>query len=103
MTIHVFYSYAQEDEILQKRLETHLTVLLQQGAITAWNKRNISAGTEWMNQIDEHIENAQIILLLVSAHFFASQYSYGSELQRALQRHRLNEARVIPIILRSVD
>jgi CheY-like chemotaxis protein len=102
-TINVFYSYADEDERLQKKLETHLTVFRQEGSIATWNKRNVSAGTEWMIQIDEHIERAQIILLLVSAHFLASQYCYSIELQRALQKHEAHEACVIPIILRPVD
>ena len=44
-----------------------------------------------------------MILLLISADFLASDYCYGIEMQRALQRHQANEARVIPILLRSVD
>ena len=46
---------------------------------------------------------AQIILLLISSDFIASDYCYSIEMQRALERHEKGEARVIPIILRSID
>ena len=65
----MFYSYAHEDERLRKKLETHLALLQQQGLITAWHDREISAGTEWANEINAHLETAQIILLLVSSSF----------------------------------
>ena len=45
----------------------------------------------------------QIILLLISADFLASDYCYSVEMQRAQQRHEAGEARVIPVILRPVD
>jgi internalin A len=53
--------------------------------------------------IDNHLESANIILLLVSSDFLASDYCYDIELKRALESHESNQARVIPVILRSVD
>ena len=61
------------------------------------------AGTEWAGAIDAHLQRAQIILLLVSADFLASDYCYDVEVQTAMARHEAGEARVIPIILRAVD
>ena len=101
--INIFYSYAHEDERLRKKLETHLALLQQQGLIAAWHDRKISAGTEWVHEINTHLDAAQLILLLVSSSFLASKYCYGSEMARALQRHEAGTARVIPIILRPVD
>jgi hypothetical protein len=46
---------------------------------------------------------AQIILLLISSDFLASDYCYGVEMKRAIERHDLGEATVIPVILRDVD
>src|SRR5437879_3753438 len=82
-SINIFYSYAHEDERLRKKLETHLALLQQQGLITAWHDCEISAGTEWANEINIHLEAAQIILLLVSSSFLASKYCYSSEMMRA--------------------
>ncbi len=101
--IEVFFSYAHEDEHLRNELAKHLKLLERQGVISAWYDREITAGTEWKDQIDEHLESAKVILLLVSADFLASDYCYDVELKRAMKRHKAKEARVIPIILREVD
>ena len=101
--IEVFFSYSHKDEQLRDELEKHLTILKRKGIISTWHDRQITAGTEWKDQIDENLENAQIILLLISADFMASDYCYDVELERAMARHDANEARVIPIILREVD
>src|SRR5256886_17213924 len=68
-----------------------------------WHDREITAGSEWANQISEHLESAQIILLLISPDFLASDYCHDVEMTRAMERHNNKEARVIPIILRPVD
>jgi hypothetical protein len=47
--------------------------------------------------------SANIILLLISADFLASDYCYDIELRHAMERHEAKQARVIPIILRAVD
>ena len=54
-------------------------------------------------RIDENLEAANIILLLVSADFIASDYCYENEMTRALERHETGEARVVPIIVREVN
>jgi hypothetical protein len=101
--VEIFFSYAHEDEILRDKLAKHLISLKRQKIITDWCDRDVTAGEEWKNAIDGRLESAGIILLLVSADFLASDYCYDIELQRALKRHADKEAKVIPIILRSVD
>ncbi len=100
--IEVFYSYAHEDEKLRNKLEKHLSLLKRQGHITDWHDRKINAGMEWANEIDTYLNTAHIILLLISPDFLASDYCDGVEMKRAMDRHDLKEARVIPIILRPV-
>ncbi len=101
--LSVFISYAHEDEPLRQQLEAHLSLLRRQGWIADWHDRQILAGNEWARDIDEHLEMASIILLLISPDFLASDYCYDIEMQRALERHKRSEARVIPIILRPCD
>lgn len=101
-TLSIFFSYAREDEVLRKELEKHLGVLQRQGLIDIWYDREISAGTEWKLQIDMHLDSAQIILLLVSPDFVNSDYCYGKEMKRAIERHKGRKAWVIPILLRPV-
>ena len=99
----LFYSYSHKDEMLRDELETHLKLLHRQGMINPWHDRCISAGDEWKDQIDNNLEHADIILLLVSADFIASDYCYELEMKLALERHESGEAKVIPIIVRDVN
>src|SRR5437763_5483465 len=101
--IQVFCSYAQQDEKWLRKLETHLSLLKHQGLIATWHNRLVLLGTNWTQDVDSHLHSASIILLLISADFLASDYCYGSEMKRALERESLNEAYVIPILVRPVD
>ncbi|MGA7498026.1 MAG: toll/interleukin-1 receptor domain-containing protein [Isosphaeraceae bacterium] len=101
--IRLFYSYSHKDEELRKELEEHLSLLRRQGVISGWHDRMIGAGEEWKGQLDKNLEEAQIILLLISPSFLASDYCYDIETKRALERHDKDEATVIPVLLRPVD
>jgi WD40 repeat protein len=101
--IEVFYSYADADEDLQRELDKHLSLLQREGLITTFHKRLVAAGQDWTETLDRHLNTASIILLLISADFVASDYCYGIEMWRAMERHDTNEACVIPILLRPCD
>jgi anti-anti-sigma factor len=101
--LNVFYSYSHHDEKLRDELEIHLTLLRRQGLITNWHDRMIDPGQDWKNVSDDALESADLVLLLVSPSFIASDYCYDVEVQRAIERHDAGQARVIPIIARPVD
>lgn len=101
--ITLFYSYAHEDEDLRDKLNRHLATLERQHLIKPWHDRDIQAGTEWKCAVDENLNAAQIILLLISADFIASDYSYSNEMTCALERHNSGDAFVIPVLLRPCD
>lgn len=102
-SVKLFYSYSHKDELLRDDLEAHLRLLQRQGLIKTWHDRKIGVGTEWNQVIDDNLENADIILLLISADFLGSDYCWGVEIKRALQRHDENSAVVIPVSLRECD
>ncbi len=101
-SVEIFFSYSHKDETLREELEKRLSLLKWQELITGWHDRRIIAGQEWADEIDMHLNTAQIILLLVSPDFMASKYCYSKEMKRAMERHERGEARVIPVILRPV-
>lgn len=101
--IEVFYSYSHRDEELRGQLENHLSTLRRQRAIKDWHYRKITGGREWEGEINEHLRTAHVILLLISSDFVASDYCYDVEMKLAMERHNAGDARVIPIMLRSVD
>ncbi|MDV3351612.1 COR domain-containing protein [Leptothoe sp. LEGE 181152] len=102
-SLRLFYSYAHKDETLRDELETHLKLLQRQGLIQPWHDRRIIAGEDWADEIDDNLNRADIILLLISADFIASDYCYKNELEQAMAQHKAGKARVIPIILRPAD
>ena len=102
-SIELFYSYSQADEIVREELEKHLSHLVQQEQITTWHQQKILPGKNRVQEINAHLNTAQIILLLVSSDFLASDYCYRTEMKDALERHKTQHALVIPILLRPVD
>src|SRR5262249_9453217 len=99
-TVSVVFSYSHKDEELRDKLAAHLKILERNGVITSWYDRKIPPGDEWKRVIDTNFERADVILLLVSADFIASDYCYEVEMKGALERHEKREARVVPIIAR---
>ena len=102
-TINVYISYSESDEELKAELEIHLAQLQRQGVISPWHNRQIEPGMVRDSVIDMTINNAQVILLLVSPHFIASPYTYEREVLRALERQKSGDVHVIPVLLRPSD
>ncbi len=96
----VVFSYSHTDEQLRNELEKHLSPLKRTGQIETWHDRRIDPGSEFESAIDLYFAEANIILLLVSPDFIASDYCYDIELNNALERHERGDAIVIPVILR---
>src|SRR5579864_1299911 len=98
----LFYCYVHKDRWLRDEIDIHLAILKRKKLIEVWHDREINPGMDYENEIDRHLETADIVLLLVSADFLHSDYCYGKEMARALQRHEEGTACVVPIILRPV-
>jgi formylglycine-generating enzyme required for sulfatase activity len=98
LDLFIFYSH-RDEELKDELINLHLKPLKRDGKITTWQDRDIEAGTEWAEEIKTNLEKADIVLLLITRHFLASDYCYETEMQRAVQRHNEGSARVIPIIL----
>ncbi len=101
--VSLFYSYAHEDEALRDALQRHLKILQVHGLIRPWHDRAIVPGQDWHQEINAHLQQADLILLLLSSYFFDSDYILGVELKTALQRAAAGDATVVPILLRPLD
>ncbi|MBK9222312.1 MAG: toll/interleukin-1 receptor domain-containing protein [Saprospiraceae bacterium] len=101
--LNIFISYAHEDESIKNDLDKFLITLKRSEKINLWQDRQIHAGDEWDALIKKELVEADIILLLVSVDFIASEYIWRNELKTAMERHEKGEARVIPIIARACD
>jgi CheY-like chemotaxis protein len=101
--VTLFYSYAHEDEALRNELQDHLMILERRGVIRSWHDRAIVPGHDWSHEIDQHLRSADVVLLLISKDFIASDYIMGVELDLAMQRQKSRDAVIVPILLRQVD
>ena len=99
--LRIFISYSRVDQALKNELVKHLEPLKRVNLVEAWNDGVLQAGDEWEEEIFAQLEEADIILLLVSIDFINSEFCYDVELERALERHAEGSAVVIPIIIRS--
>jgi hypothetical protein len=99
--LNVFFCYAPEDEELCQDLEAHLKLLVRQGYITEISGRRI--GAEARAEIERQMDRADLILLLVSADFLASDRLYEVELRRALARRAERPEDVLGVLLRPCD
>ncbi|HEY1249031.1 MAG TPA: toll/interleukin-1 receptor domain-containing protein, partial [Nitrososphaera sp.] len=100
--LKIFYFYAHEDQHIRKQLEQHLSNLKRLYHLQTWFYREILPGENWETVIEQNLNTADLILLLISPAFMASDYCYNTEMQRALERHANQEAKVIPILVRRV-
>lgn len=101
--IEVFISYAHDDEVWLDKLGTHLSNMEKQGVISAWYDGKIGPGINWEEEIKKHLEEARLILLLISHNFLQSEYCIKTEMRKALVRQSSGSAHVIPIILSPCD
>lgn len=100
--VSIFFLYAPEDEALRIALEKHLVPLKHDGLVSGWSDRMVSPGAVWRTEIERRLNEARIILVLISADFLASD-AYDAEMQRALDRHRQGKATLLMVLARPVD
>jgi hypothetical protein len=96
-------SYSHRDERYMKQLTTHLAGLRREGLVADWYDLMITAGDEWRQVIDDSLEAADCVLLLISPDFLASDYCYSIEMDKALEKHQEGRSLVIPVIVRPAD
>jgi GTPase SAR1 family protein len=100
LPVRVYYSFAPEDRDLVQEFEKHMRVLLQARIIEDWSAEEVAPGDEMELEALEHLQQAALILLLVSADFMASELCYSRDLPLALELEAKGKARVVPVFLR---
>ena len=95
MAADIFISYAEKDQELCDELLDHLAPLDAE----IFTRGKIQPGAEWSREVSTALDQAPIVLLLISAKFIASSFSRSQEMQRAIKRHDNGSAVVVPVIL----
>ena len=97
--LKVFYSYSRLDSAKLQKLKKHLSPLERIDLIRGWYDNEILPGAEFEQEIADKLDEADIVVLLISPNFADSQYCYKIELQRAMERRDAGEAEVLPVII----
>jgi tetratricopeptide (TPR) repeat protein len=98
--IDIFIAYAKEDEAIVTELKSHLSPLERNQSAKVWYDGMVVAGEEWQSTTKNALQNAKIILLIISADFIASDECYNDSLKPAIDLHNAGKCRVIPILAR---
>ena len=98
---NIFIAYSRKDQTVLEEIRSHLSPLERTWKTHLWYDGLIDAGSEWNAEIKQHLLQSDIILLLISQHFIASDYCYNTEMKQALNLHEKGTAKVIPIIVRN--
>lgn len=101
--LELFFSYAHEDARYRERLQRHLSTLRNEGLVADWHDGMLTPGAEWDVEIRARLARADIVVLLVSADFLASDYIARVELQEALRRDRARQSSVVPVVVQPCD
>lgn len=97
--VRLFIYYAPQDQDLAKRLRLYLQPMVRAELISIWSSSQIEDHTSW--EINFRENQANIILLLMSADFLASEHFENDEFQRFFELNRRGEVRIVPIIARA--
>lgn len=101
--LNVFISYSHKDKEWKERLIPHLNALIRQRYITLWYDNMILPGAEIDAAVLKALHESQIVLLLISSDYLASDYCYDVEMKEALSLREASGVEVIPVLLRPVD
>jgi hypothetical protein len=81
-----------------ERWEAHLHPLEQAGIISVWSVRHLQAGVDRLTLMRSHLDQADLIVLLLSADFFTDG-ECEALMERALERYQQGTVRVVPLLL----
>lgn len=101
--ISVFCSYAREDESYRQRLETNLAPLRDEMVIDDWYDNRIQAGARWNAQIGSALDNARLVLFIVTPDLLKSRYINEVELPKSLELERDGRCQIVPVVARETE
>ena len=99
--MELFISYCHKDEDYAESFQKILSPLVGEGKALSniWYDRKINVGEEFWDKIDSHLDDSDVICLLLSSDYLSSN-SCKKEMNRALERHEKDHVLVIPVVLR---
>ena len=100
--INFFISYASEDKYFCERLLAHLKVFERSGLFATFYDQMITAGEDQLDRISSELDNAEVIIFLLSADFLNSDYCWDIEMVKAFRKLASDQSIIIPVLTRAV-
>lgn len=97
----VRHSDSSKDRALAEELLGHLNPLRRFANLDVWSDARLRAGDETRREIERAIDQADVVLLLLSADFFGSDTLLDVEVPKLMERQRQGSLKVVPVLLRS--
>lgn len=93
-----FISFAHEDFTVAHEFRVHLRSMERAFGIAFWTDEKIRSGQHWDSTIQRAITAAEVVIMLVSPAYLASDYIHGHEYP-AIQAQAHSGALICPVIL----
>ena len=94
-----FISYSHNDKEYLDRLLIHLKPLEKNGLIDIWQDSKIKTGELWKDEIDKALSKTNIVILMISADFMASDFIVNNELPPLLSKAEVKGTKIVPVVL----
>ena len=98
--LKLFISYSHNDGQHVQDFMRHTAPLRDNGTLEMWYDKDITAGDDFWDRIDEHLADRDIVCCFISSYYISSG-ACKKELQAALELRQKRGVLVIPIILSS--
>ncbi len=96
----IFIEYSQKDSEYKDRLMTQLRVLELEDYAEIWDDRQIQVGTDWLSEIQNAIEEAEVVVLMISAGFLTSVFIRAEVIPRILERRQREGLIILPLFVK---
>ncbi|KZN49403.1 leucine-rich repeat domain-containing protein [Pseudoalteromonas luteoviolacea] len=101
--LKVFISYCHDDIAQRQELELYLTNLVRNKQIEIWQDGLIQPGDVWHTEIVTALEEADVVIMLISQAFIASGYVHDVEVPKALKNLQDGSTKIFPVLLKDCD
>jgi len=99
--LSIFIAHTYNDGRILLKIEQILrTIDFQEGGIN-YQPGEIALDTRWKESRYNHLASVDLILLLVTQSFVATEYCYSEQLKWAILRHNQEQAYIIPVLLQA--
>lgn len=98
--LSIFIAYAGTDQRFLPKITEILQAIQYQVQNVGWQFGEIAQDTRWKMPRHDYLKTANLILLLVTPAFVATEYCYCEQLRWAIIRHKQELSYVIPVLMK---